>query len=123
MKNDVEELQSFSRWEDLTSQDISYGLRSKIDIIAAKKESTGTCDICENWVKCVFRSKTTDRWPISPELASKPKKLFIRPADKSLAAFKAFILDMQEHLTGNKDDKLSEEEWVENWKEFRGDEI
>jgi hypothetical protein len=30
---------------------------------------------------------------------------------------------MQEHLTGNRDDKLSEEEWVEYWEEFWGCEI
>jgi len=52
-----------------------------------------------------------------------PQKLFIRPADKSLAAYKAFILDMQEHLTGNRDDKLGEEEWVAYWAEFWGGEI
>lgn len=51
LKNDVEELLPFSRWEDLTSQDTSYRLRSKIDIFAEKKEFAGTCDICENWVK------------------------------------------------------------------------
>jgi|GEM_PF-4645576 len=51
------------------------------------------------------------------------EKLYIRPANKSLAAYKALILDMQEHLTGNRDDKLSEEEWVMYWEEFWGNEI
>ncbi|MDD4794930.1 MAG: hypothetical protein PHX97_05960 [Dehalococcoidales bacterium] len=47
-----------------------------------------------------------------------PEKLYIRPADKSLAAYKGFILDMQEHLTGNRNDSMSEEEWVDSWREF-----
>jgi hypothetical protein len=50
--------------------------------------------------------------------SSNPQRLYLRPADKSLAAYKTFILDMQQHLTRNRDDKLSEDEWVAYWKEF-----
>lgn len=49
---------------------------------------------------------------------TKRKVLFSRPKDKSLEVYKAWILDMCEHLTGKREDDMSEERWTELWKAF-----
>ena len=46
---------------------------------------------------------------------------FFRPADKSLEAYKAWILGTFTALTGKvDDDSISEEDWEDGWKEFWG---
>ena len=49
---------------------------------------------------------------------AKQKVLFSRPKDKSLEAFKAWILEMYEHLTGKREDNTTEEQWIALWKAF-----
>jgi hypothetical protein len=47
-------------------------------------------------------------------------RLYTRPRDKTLEAFKAWIIQMTEHLTGKKGDdgSMTEQEWIEAWKKF-----
>jgi len=52
---------------------------------------------------------------------AKQKVLFSRPKDKSLEAFKAWILEMYEHLTGKREDNTTEEQWIALWKAFWAD--
>jgi len=52
---------------------------------------------------------------------AKQKVLFSRPKDKSLEAYKAWILDMCEHLTGKRENDISEERWIAFWKAFWAD--
>ncbi len=49
---------------------------------------------------------------------TKGKGLFSRPKDKSLEAFKVWILEMYEHLTGKREDTTTEEQWIALWKAF-----
>jgi len=50
----------------------------------------------------------------------KKEVLFLRPRDKSLEAFKAWISALMVHLTGEERDNLSEEQWRAYWQEFWG---
>ena len=47
---------------------------------------------------------------------------FSRPKDKSLDAYKAWIKEMTFHLTSKNESVMTEEEWMERWKEFWGKE-
>ena len=52
-------------------------------------------------------------------MAKKKLKFVVsRPSDKSLAAFKKWILDTTKSLGGSEKDDLTEKEWRESWKEF-----
>ena len=43
----------------------------------------------------------------------------LRPKDKSLEAYKAWIREIAKKLTtGNAEVKWTEEEWIANWKKF-----
>jgi hypothetical protein len=46
------------------------------------------------------------------------KVLLSRPKDKSLEAYKQWIKEITFHLTGKNDDSMTEEKWIESWKEF-----
>src|SRR3990172_3336673 len=49
---------------------------------------------------------------------AKKKVLFLRPKDKSLEAYKAWVLALYEHLTGKREDNTTEEQWIAFWKAF-----
>lgn len=44
---------------------------------------------------------------------------YSRPADKSLKTFKEWLTNFNEGVTG-KPMKVTEEEWIKDWKEFWG---
>lgn len=44
--------------------------------------------------------------------------MFSRPRDESLEAFKAWISELVEHITGQRKDTLTEEEWLDAWQKF-----
>jgi hypothetical protein len=47
------------------------------------------------------------------------EKIYGRPADDSLQAYKDFIISFTARLTGKpEDDDTTEEEWVASWKKF-----
>ena len=46
------------------------------------------------------------------------KVLYLRPRDKSLEAFKAWISALMVHLTGEERDNMSEEQWRAYWLKF-----
>ncbi len=46
---------------------------------------------------------------------------FSRPKDKSLEAYKAWIKELAFRMSGKNDDSMTEEKWVERWKEFWGE--
>ena len=48
----------------------------------------------------------------------KKEVLFLRPRDKSLEAFKAWISVLMVHLTGEERDNFSEEQWRAYWQKF-----
>jgi hypothetical protein len=41
-----------------------------------------------------------------------------RPRDHTLRAYKDFVLDMVEALTGQREDDMTPTEWRADWKEF-----
>lgn len=47
-----------------------------------------------------------------------PDKLYARPSDQSLQAFKDWMQGMVLRLNPNAKDTMTEEEWIESWKEF-----
>ena len=48
-----------------------------------------------------------------------PNKLILgRPVDKTLAAYKEWILGIAEQLTGKRTDDLTPEEWQADWRAF-----
>jgi hypothetical protein len=49
LQTDIEDLRPFTRWEDLTPNDISNTLLGSISMKAAKREFNGRCDICRDW--------------------------------------------------------------------------
>jgi hypothetical protein len=50
---------------------------------------------------------------------SNESESFSRPKDKSLASYKAWIFEITRRLTTQKTEmKLTDEEWVANWKEY-----
>lgn len=53
-----------------------------------------------------------------------PEKHYSRPTDKSLQAFKDWMENMVKRLNPNaQEDTLTEEEWIQNWKKFWGEEV
>ena len=52
-------------------------------------------------------------------MENKPDKKVVvsLPKDKSLEAYKEWVIDLAKRLTKN-EFVLSEQEWIENWKEF-----
>lgn len=46
------------------------------------------------------------------------KVLYLRPRDKSLEAFKDWIQALMLHLTGEKRETMSEEQWTAYWQKF-----
>lgn len=53
----------------------------------------------------------------------KLKFLASRPADKSLPAFKQWILDTTKSLGGSDKNDLKEKEWRKAWKEFWSEDV
>jgi len=47
-----------------------------------------------------------------------PDKFYARPRDQSLQAFKDWMQSMVLRLNPNAKDTMTEEEWIESWKEF-----
>lgn len=53
-----------------------------------------------------------------------PVKVYSRPRDRSLQAFKEWIEDMTHRLNPNVEDtiaekqRINEEQWIDNWKKF-----
>jgi hypothetical protein len=55
--------------------------------------------------------------PMEPTKRSEPRRFYGRPADRSLQAYKDFILGMTLALTQAKDE-ITEDEWRRAWQEF-----
>ena len=51
-------------------------------------------------------------------MAQNKKVLYLRPKDKSLEAFKAWISALMVHLAGEERDNMSEEQWRAYWLKF-----
>ncbi len=51
---------------------------------------------------------------------STPHRLYVRPADRSLAAYKEFILTILAAVNPDATDDHTEEWWREAWREFWG---
>jgi len=51
LKHDLSELAPFSRWEDLRVKDITFELRNKISMKAARREFKDMCKVCEIWMR------------------------------------------------------------------------
>lgn len=47
-----------------------------------------------------------------------PDKIYTRPRDQSLEAYKGWIQGLALRLNPNAKDTTTEEEWVEKWKQF-----
>jgi hypothetical protein len=53
-----------------------------------------------------------------PKPAGQPQLHLTRPVDRSLKAFKSWILGMTQRLNPNAKDDMSEEGYIELWKKF-----
>jgi len=49
LQADIEDLKRFTRWEDLTPNDISKGLLDTISTKVAKREFKGKCNLCQDY--------------------------------------------------------------------------
>ncbi len=49
---------------------------------------------------------------------NQPHKVYARPADRSLAAYKEFILTLLKAVNPDATDDQSEDSWREAWQEF-----
>jgi hypothetical protein len=49
---------------------------------------------------------------------SEPRRFYGRPADRSLQAYKDFILGMTLALNPDAKDEITEDEWRQSWQEF-----
>jgi hypothetical protein len=47
-----------------------------------------------------------------------PERSYLRPMDKSLQAYKDWIMAMAKSLNPNAKNTMTEEEWVQRWKKF-----
>jgi hypothetical protein len=55
---------------------------------------------------------------MEPTRHSEPRRFYGRPADRSLPAYKDFILGMTLALNPAAKDELTEAQWREAWEEF-----
>ena len=51
MKNEIAELVPLSCWQDLTPNYISFELRKKISMKAARRDFIGECEVCKVWMR------------------------------------------------------------------------
>jgi hypothetical protein len=57
---------------------------------------------------------------MEPTKHSEPQRFYGRPADRSLQAYKIFVLGMTLALNLAAKDDMTEEQWQESWKAFWG---
>jgi hypothetical protein len=57
---------------------------------------------------------------MEPTKHSEPRRFYGRPADRSLQAYKDFVLGMTLALNPAAKDDMTEEQWWESWQAFWG---
>jgi hypothetical protein len=57
---------------------------------------------------------------MEPTKHSEPRRFYGRPADRSLQAYKDFVLGMTLALNPAAKDDMTEEQWRESWQAFWG---
>jgi hypothetical protein len=55
---------------------------------------------------------------MEPTKRSEPRRFYGRPADRSLHAYKDFILGITLALNPDAKDEITEDEWRQAWQEF-----
>jgi hypothetical protein len=55
---------------------------------------------------------------MEPTKRSEPRRFYGRPTDRSLQAYKDFILGMTLALNPDAKDEITEDEWHQAWQEF-----